>query len=175
MGASFPTTVHTGGEGPKAPGGKEPRGRVKLEADRRLIAPREDVWALLAEPYHLSDWWPGYTAIRPDRRGLAAGARWTVVRSESPGLLRRPGGEGQIVIDSVEPTLALAWRDLQQQFTARIEIATADGSQTDARLTVEGSWWRLVSEGLRGAPKQALARLHALCQTADSLARNDRI
>jgi uncharacterized protein YndB with AHSA1/START domain len=148
--------------------------RLKLEASRRLLAPREDVWALLAEPYHLSDWWPGYTAIRPDRRGLAPGARWTVVRSTSPGLLRRPGGEGLIVIESVDPTLALAWRDLQQGFNARIEIATVNGA-TDAHLTVEGSWWRLVSEGLRGAPEQALARLHALCQTADSLARNDRI
>lgn len=147
---------------------------MKIEASRRLLAPREDVWALLAEPYHLSDWWPGYSSIRPDRRGLAAGARWTVVRSMSPGLLRRPGGEGLIVIESVEPTLALAWRDLEQRFTARVEIVTVDG-ETEASLTLEASVWRLVVEGLRGAPRQALARLHALCQTADSLARRDRI
>jgi uncharacterized protein YndB with AHSA1/START domain len=147
---------------------------LKIEASRRLLASREDVWALLAEPYHLSDWWPGYTAIRPDRRGLAAGARWTVVRSATPGLLRRPGGEGLIVIESVEPTLALAWRDLEQRFAARIDLATVE-SETEARLTLDASWWRLLMEGLRGAPKQALARLHALCQTADSLARQDRI
>jgi uncharacterized protein YndB with AHSA1/START domain len=143
---------------------------VKLVASRRLLAPREDVWALLAEPYHLSDWWPGYTAIRPDRRGLAAGARWTVVRGTTPGLLRRPGGEGTIVIESVEPTLAVAWRDLQQQFRAEVAVASVDG-ETDARVTLEASWWRLLVEGLRRAPQQALARLHALCQTADSLAR----
>lgn len=147
---------------------------MRVEASRRLLAPREDVWALLAEPYHLSDWWPGYTAIRPDRRGLAPGARWTVVRSADVGLLRRPGGEGMIVIESVEPTLDLAWRDLEQSFTAEIAIANADG-ETDARLSLEAPWWRLFAEGLRAAPEQALARLHALCQTADSLAGRDRI
>jgi hypothetical protein len=147
---------------------------VRIEAARRLLASRADVWALLAEPYHLSDWWPGYSTIRPDRRGLAPGARWTVVRSTNPGLLRRPGGEGLIVIESVEPTLALAWRDLEQRFRAEISIATADG-ETDARLSLDAPWWRLFAEGLRSAPEQALARLHALCQTADSLTGRDRI
>jgi hypothetical protein len=147
---------------------------MRVEASRRLLAPREDVWALLAEPYHLSDWWPGYTAIRPDRRGLAPGARWTVVRSADAGLLRRPGGEGMIVIESVEPTLDLAWRDLEQSFRAEIAIANADG-ETDAKLSLDAPWWRLFAEGLRAAPEQALARLHALCQTADSLAGRDRI
>jgi uncharacterized protein YndB with AHSA1/START domain len=147
---------------------------MRIEASHRLRARREDVWALLAEPYHLSDWWPGYTAVRPDRRGLAPGARWTVVRSANAGLLRRPGGEAIIVIESVEPTLALAWRDLEQSFTAEIAIANADG-ETEARLSLDAPWWRLFAEGLRRAPEQALARLHALCQTADSLARRDTI
>jgi len=115
----------------------------------------------------------GYVAIRPDRRGLAPGARWTVVRSANPGLLRRPGGEGMIVIESVEPTLSLAWRDLEQRFRAEIAIANANG-ETDARLSLDVQWWRLVVEGLRGAPEQALGRLHALCQTAESLAGRDR-
>lgn len=146
---------------------------MKIKASCRLLARREDVWALLAEPYHLSDWWPGYTAVRPDRRGVAPGARWTVVRSANPGLLRRPGGEGMIVIESVERTLSLAWRDLEQGFTAKISIANADG-ETDATLSLVAPWWRLFAEGLRGAPQQALTRLHALCQTADALAGRDR-
>lgn len=147
---------------------------MRIDASRRLLAPRKDVWALLAEPYHLSDWWPGYSAIRPDRRGPEQGARWTVVRSATPGLLRRPGGEGMIVIESVEPTLALAWRDVDQGFRAKIALANVDG-ETEARLSLDAPWWRLFAEGLRGAPEQALARLHALCQTADSLAGRDRI
>jgi uncharacterized protein YndB with AHSA1/START domain len=147
---------------------------LKSEASRRLLAPREDVWALLAEPYHLSDWWPGYTAIRPDRRGVAAGARWTVVRSATAGLLRRPGGEGLIVIETVDPTLGFSWRDVEQGFIAQISVTSVD-AETDARLTLDAPWWRLFIEGLRPAPEQALARLHALCQTANSLARRDRI
>lgn len=53
-----------------------------------------DVWAVLSKPYHLSDWWLGYSGVEPDRRGLAAGARWKVVRRRTPGLLRGGGGEG---------------------------------------------------------------------------------
>ena len=55
------------------------------EASRELLAPRADVWAFLAEPFHLSNWWPGITGVEPDRRGFAPGARWkaTTPRSAS--------------------------------------------------------------------------------------------
>ena len=142
---------------------------VQVEAQRELLAARDDVWSLLAEPRHLSDWWPGYTSIRPDRRGLAEGARWEVVRGGASGLLRRPGGEGLIVVAAVEPGLRFAWRDLQQAFAAEILLEPAAGGRTRATLTLQASWWRLVAEGLRAAPRQALARLHALCQTAAGL------
>ena len=69
-----------------------------IEATGELQSERRDVWALVAEPYHLPDWWPAYTGVKPDRRGLAENARWQVVRSVAPGLLRRPEGEGLIVI-----------------------------------------------------------------------------
>jgi uncharacterized protein YndB with AHSA1/START domain len=141
---------------------------MKISATRELLAPPEDVWALLSEPYHLSDWWPGYGTTEPDRRGLARGARWRVTRSGQVGLLRRPGGAGMIVIDAVERGEAIAWRDLEQGFRAEIRIEGA-GRDTRAELTLEGSWWRIVVEGLRTAPQEALARLHALCQTAATL------
>jgi uncharacterized protein YndB with AHSA1/START domain len=130
---------------------------------------RGDVWSLLAEPRHLSDWWPGYTTVRPDRRGVAEGARWQVVRSDAPGLLRRPGGEGTIVVTTVEPGLRLGWRDVQQSFDADLRLEPAADGHTRALLTVEAPWWRVIAEGLRTTPRQALARLHALCQTAASL------
>lgn len=133
------------------------------------MAIRGDVWELLAEPRHLADWWPGYTTIRPDRRGLAEGARWQVVRSHAPGLLRRPGGEGLIVITKVEPGLRFAWHDVQQGFEADIRLEPAREGNTRATLVVEAPGWRIVAEGLRSLPRQALARLHALCQTAASL------
>jgi polyketide cyclase/dehydrase/lipid transport protein len=141
---------------------------VRIEAERELLAPAEDVWKLLAEPRHLSDWWPGYGSIRPDRRGLAPNARWQVVRSPQAGLLRKPGGEGLIVLKRVEDGRALGWHDVQQQFDATIEIAGAD-SRTNALVTLESPWWRIRLEGLRRAPAEALARLHALCQTAAGL------
>jgi uncharacterized protein YndB with AHSA1/START domain len=142
---------------------------VRIEAQRELLAARDDVWSLLAEPRHLSDWWPGYTTIRPDRRGLAVGARWEVVRGGAPGLLRRPGGEGLIVVAAVEPGLRFSWRDVQQAFVADVVLETAGGGRTRTTLTLDASWWRLVAEDLRRAPPQALARLHALCQTASTL------
>jgi len=141
---------------------------VRIVAERELLAPPEDVWALLAEPYHLSDWWPGYASVHADRRGVAEGARWQVARSRAAGLLRRPGGEGMVVLTAIEPLRRLGWRDLQQGFAAEIQLAATDG-RTLAALTLEAAWWRLDLEGLRRAPRQALARLHALCQTAASL------
>ncbi len=140
---------------------------VRVKAATELLAPPGDVWALLAEPRHLSDWWPGYRAIRPDRRGLAVGARWEVVRSQA-GLLRRPGEEGLVAITAVEPNRRLAWQDVQQRFTATVDLEGDDG-QTRARVIVEASWSRLLFEGLRLAPQEALTRLHALCQTAAGL------
>ena len=142
---------------------------MHLEAQIELIATRADVWELLAEPRHLADWWPDYSTIRPDRRGLAEGARWQVVRGRTPGLLRRPGGEGMLVITKAEPELRLAWHDLQQDFDAEIRLEPASEGHTRATLVVEAPAWRIVAEGLRSTPRHALARLHALCQTAASL------
>jgi uncharacterized protein YndB with AHSA1/START domain len=141
---------------------------VRIEASRELVAPTADVWALLAEPHHLSDWWPGYATIRPDRRGLAPGARWQVARSQNAGLLRRPGGSGLIVLSDVEPGRALAWKDVEQSFTASIHIEPENGV-TRAVVSLEAPWWRIRMEGLRRAPEEALSRLHALCQTAAGL------
>jgi len=140
---------------------------VRVKAATELLAPPDDVWALLAEPRHLSDWWPGYRAIRPDRRGLEVGARWEVVRSQA-GLLRRPGEAGLVAITAVEQNRCLAWQDVQQRFTATVDLEGDDG-QTRARVTVEAPWSRMLVEGLRLAPQEALSRLHALCQTAAGL------
>jgi uncharacterized protein YndB with AHSA1/START domain len=140
---------------------------VRVKSERDLLASPREVWALLAEPRHLSDWWPGYRSIRPDRRGLEVGARWEVVRSQA-GLLRRPGEEGLVAITTVEQNRRLAWHDVQQRFTATVAIEGED-SQTRARVTVEAPWWRIPVEGLRLAPQEALSRLHALCQTAAGL------
>jgi len=140
-----------------------------IEATRELLSPRADVWSLVSEPYHLADWWPAYTGVQPDRRGLATGARWTVRRARVPGLLRRPGGEGLIVIRAVDPGLELRWHDVQQQIDVGLELANAGPERTRARAWVDGPGWRLLVEGARDLPERALTRLHDLCQTAAEL------
>jgi uncharacterized protein YndB with AHSA1/START domain len=142
---------------------------VRIEAHTELIAGRPDVWALLVEPEHLADWWPAYASIRPDRRGLAEGARWQVVRGGSIGLLRRPESVGTLVITAVEPEHRFAWHDVQQRFTAELLLEPATDGMTRATLTIDSAGLRAVAEGLRPLPKHALARLHALCQTAATL------
>jgi uncharacterized protein YndB with AHSA1/START domain len=133
-----------------------------------LLASREDVWALVAEPYHLPDWWPAYTGVEPDRRGLAEGARWTVLRSSTPGFLRKPRGKGLIVIQRVSPGEELAWLDLSQNVEAGLRLED-EGRETRATAFVDGPLWRLLAEGARGLPRLAVARLYDLCQTATSL------
>jgi uncharacterized protein YndB with AHSA1/START domain len=140
-----------------------------MEAQSELVATRPDVWALLVEPEHLADWWPGYASVRPDRRGLAEGARWHVVRGGSIGLLRRPESDGTVVLTAVDPERRLAWHDVQQRFTAELILEPAAEGLTRATLTIEAPGTRAILEGLRPLPRQALARLHALCQTAATL------
>jgi uncharacterized protein YndB with AHSA1/START domain len=139
-----------------------------ITASRVLLASREDVWAIVAEPYHLPDWWPAYSGVEPDRRGLAEGARWTVLRSRTPGFLRKPRGKGLIVIQRVSPGEELAWLDLSQNVEAGIRLED-EGRGTRATAFVDGPLWRLAAEGARGLPRLAVARLYDLCQTATSL------
>jgi hypothetical protein len=140
-----------------------------IEADGFLQAPREDVWALVAEPFHLPDWWPGYRGVEPDRRGLAVNARWEVQRSASPGLLRRPGGRGLIVLTRVVEGWELRWHDVQQRLDCGVVLDNAGTGRTRAVIGVDGPWLRLILEGARSLPGQALVRLQALCQTAAEL------
>jgi uncharacterized protein YndB with AHSA1/START domain len=146
---------------------------MRVEARGVLLAPPGDVWRLLAEPYHLSDWWPGYQGVEPDRRGLAAGARWRVVRGQSRatpgGYLRRPGGTATVLIDEVVDGRVLAFRDVEQGLAARVTLEAEGGRQTAVTVAIDASRWRLVAEGLRPVPRVAVRRLYDLCQTAAEL------
>jgi hypothetical protein len=126
------------------------------------------VWALVAEPFHLPDWWPSYTGVEPDRRGLAEGARWTVLRGRRPGLLRKPGGKGLILLEHVVAATELSWLDLAQNVRAGVRLDD-EGRDTLATAFVNGPFWRLYAEGARGLPRLAVSRLYDLCQTAAGL------
>ena len=139
-----------------------------VEASRVLRSPRADVWALVGQPYHLPDWWPSYSGVEPDRRGLAEGARWTVLRGRRPGFLRKPGGRGMILLERVRPATELVWLDLAQNIEAGLRLDD-EGRDTRATAFVSGPFWRIYAEGARGLPSLAVARLHDLCQTAAGL------
>jgi hypothetical protein len=153
-------------------------------ASRELLASRADAWAFLAEPYHLSDWWPGMLSVEPDRRGFAVGARWQVAVFADPlrlGPLRfpqvgRPAGPSArqtLVVAAIEPFERWEWnlvrrlsghgeRTATRSVEVRLRELAAD--RTEATVTV--------IEGSRADPRlarTAVDRLYDLVQTAASL------
>jgi hypothetical protein len=132
----------------------------RYTAERVLLAPVEDVWAFIAEPYHLSDWWPGIAGVEPDRRGLAAGARWKVL---SPSYLRKPESPGVLLVHAVEPRRRFAFELLRERAVADLLLQPLDANRTQAQLTVAFPWWNIFNGTL---PKKALTRLYDLVQTA---------
>jgi len=136
----------------------------RYAADRVLLAPLDDVWAFLAEPYNLGDWWPGVSGVEPDRRGLAPGARWKVVGPNTPTYFRRPQATGMLLVLDVVPKERIAFRLTGDRVDAELTLRALDENRTEASLVVDGPW--LV--GLRRAfPRTALDRLLALVRTAE--------
>jgi uncharacterized protein YndB with AHSA1/START domain len=138
----------------------------QVSAARELLAARPDVWAFLAEPRHLADWWPGIAAVEPDRRGLAAGARWQVHGTNRPSLLRSPNPTGILHVLAAAPPERLAFHLAGERMDAELELEATAADRTLATLTASGPWLIGLS---RAFPRRALARLHALCQTAAEL------
>jgi hypothetical protein len=137
---------------------------MRAEAERELLAPRADVWAFLAEPYHLSDWWPGIAGVEPDRRGFAPGARWQVrgTRWTNPLTGRRPM-EQLLLIREIDTYERWAWHLVQDGLDVEVRLRAVAPDRTVARVAVEGAW--LVG-ARRSLPRRAVERLHALVQTA---------
>jgi uncharacterized protein YndB with AHSA1/START domain len=132
-------------------------------ARKELLAPLEDVWLFLAEPHHLSDWWPGVAAVTPDRRGLAPAARWKLHSPMRPSLLRRPASESTLQVIEVEPPMRVTWYMTTERLDVEIRLEDAGNHHTNVELTVGGPFM----VGLRRSfPRTALSRLYALCQTA---------
>jgi uncharacterized protein YndB with AHSA1/START domain len=134
-------------------------------AARTLLASRSDVWDFLAEPHHLSDWWPGVSGVEPDRRGLAPGARWRVVGSDRPTLLRRPEATGMLLVLEVAPLERIEFQLTADRLLADLRLRAVEADRTEVTLTVSGPWLIGLS---RRFPNRALDRLHALLRTAES-------
>jgi uncharacterized protein YndB with AHSA1/START domain len=139
---------------------------MRMHASRELLAPTSDVWALLAEPYHLPDWWPSVSGVEPDRRGVAAGARWQVLAGNEPTLFRRPAAAGTLLVTAAEPLRLLSFQLVAEKLDVTVELEPTAADRTLATITVEGPW--LISFR-RTLARRAANRLYSLCQTAASL------
>ena len=136
----------------------------RYAADRFIVAPIDDVWSFLAEPYNLADWWPGVSGVEPDRRGLAPGARWKVIGPNQPSYFRRPQATGTLVVLDVSPLERIAFQLTGERIDADLRLRAIDERSTEVSLVVDGPW--LV--GLKRAfPRRALARLHSILRTGE--------
>jgi uncharacterized protein YndB with AHSA1/START domain len=137
----------------------------RYAADRVLLAPLADVWAFLAEPYNLADWFPGVSGVEPDRRGLAPGARWKVIGPNEPSYFRRPQATGTLLIVEVVPLERIAFELTGDRISADLTLRALERDRTEASLVVDGPW--LI--GLkRSFPRRALDRLHGLLRTGET-------
>jgi uncharacterized protein YndB with AHSA1/START domain len=133
-------------------------------ATRELLAPRQDVWAFLAEPNHLGDWWPGINGVQPDRRGLAPGARWSIrgLGRATYVVGRKPDVAGTLIFLDVRPPEFASWQFVQAGIDVELRLTEAAANRTRAELTVSAPFLAGVRRSL---PHKALTRLYALCQT----------
>jgi uncharacterized protein YndB with AHSA1/START domain len=127
-------------------------------ASRELLAPREDVWKFLAEPYHLPDWWPGITGVDPDRRGFAPGARWTVQASKQNVFIGRRRVETLLLVREIDLYERWTWHLLEPATDTEIRLRATAADRTLVTVTTSG---RLAGTAVR--------RLYDLVQTAARL------
>jgi uncharacterized protein YndB with AHSA1/START domain len=142
---------------------------VRYEASRELLAPREEVWGFLAEPYHLSDWWPGASFVRPDRRGLSVGARWEVEGSTFTPLLGTRGSKSLLVVRRVEPPHRVAWYLTAPGLEVEVRLEASAPERTLATVVVTGPWRPEILGPRRSLARNAVNRLYELVQTAATL------
>jgi uncharacterized protein YndB with AHSA1/START domain len=142
-------------------------------AERTLLAPLEDVWAFLAEPYNFADGWPGIRGVQPDRRGLAPGARWTIVGPTDnttgeplrplfgPGMFKRPSAAGALLVTDVVRGSRIAFQLVAERISAEIDLSPVDATHTNVTVTVEAAWPAV----RRTYARDALKNLYDLLQT----------
>jgi uncharacterized protein YndB with AHSA1/START domain len=130
-------------------------------ASLELLASRADVWAFLAEPYHLNDWWPGLTGVEPDRRRFAPGARWKVIATVRNLVLGSRRVETVLLIREIETLERWTWHLVASRLDVEIGLRSVAADRT--KVTVA------TGTGRTALPKLAVKRLYDLVQTAASL------
>lgn len=128
---------------------------------RELLAPRSDVWAFLAEPYHLTDWWPGLTGVEPDRRGFAPGARWKAIATVRNVLLGSRKVETMLLIRDIDQYERWSWHLMAGKLDVEIRLRATAEDRTEVTVTT--------NRGGASLSKVAVKRLYDLVQTAATL------
>lgn len=127
---------------------------MSFSATELVPAPRAEVWAILAEPLHLPDWWPGLLAVAPDRRGFAPGARWSAT------VTRRNPFRG---VRRVETALLVRDVDLYERWTWHLVARRLD---VEIRLRAANAGTEVtVTTSRRGEAAAAVSRLRELVLT----------
>jgi uncharacterized protein YndB with AHSA1/START domain len=142
---------------------------MRYEASRELLAARDEVWGFLAEPYHLSDWWPGVSMVRPDKRGFAVGARWQVEGSTFTPFVGARGSKSLLIVGRVEPPRLAAWYLTAPNLEVEVQLEASAPDRTLATVVVTGPWRPEILGPRRALARSAVNRLYELVQTAASL------
>jgi hypothetical protein len=93
-----------------------------------------------------------------------------VVGPSQPTLFRKAYAEGLALVREVAPYERVVWELTAERLTVEVSLAVAAADRTLVTVTVEGPWRPEAFGRPRALPREALARLHALCQTAAALA-----
>jgi hypothetical protein len=126
-----------------------------------LLASRADVWGFLAEPYHLTDWWPGLTGVEPDRRGFAPGARWKAIVSVRNVLLGSRPQETMLTIGEIDLYERWTWHLVASKLDVEVRLRSVADDRTEVTVTT--------TRGGVSLPRLAVKRLYDLVQTAATL------
>ena len=121
----------------------------------RVPASRAEVWAILAEPLHLPDWWPGLLAVQPDRRGFAPGARWGATVTRRNPFRRARRVETALLVRDVELYERWTWHLASERLDIEVRLRPVGEQETEVTVTT--------SRG--GDAKAAVSRLRELVLT----------
>ena len=98
-------------------------------------APRAEVWAILAEPLHLPDWWPGLLAVEPDQRGFAPGARWRATVTRRNPFLGPRRVDTALLLRDVELYERWTWHLVDRRLDVEIRLRVAGEAETEVTVT----------------------------------------
>jgi hypothetical protein len=112
------------------------------------------VWAILAEPLHLADWWPGIAMVEPDRRGFAPGARWGARAARRNPFFGRHAVDTTILVRDVENYEHWSWHLVSERLTVDVRLRAAGEHETEVTVTT--------SRGRPSLARDAVARLREL-------------